>query len=208
MSDIKFSCPQCQQHIQAEQAYAGVEISCPACNTRMVVPGTPVTIPPPPTAVAGTACPSCGARLASGAVLCTQCGYNVRTGQRMPSRPVTGKPARRAAATPHGTDWFRTPYPYLAMFVAGMSVLFFFARNNQAALLAYLGVCVLYIFTVHIVMLVCAFRASIGQGFLCLCIPFYALYFVFKQSESSLLMAFYGVAMLLNFSLYGFKDLN
>jgi hypothetical protein len=173
----------------------------------MVVPGMPA-IPPPPTAVAATACPSCGAMLEQDAVLCTQCGYNVRTGQRMPSRPVTRKPTTRATATPQGTDWFRTPYPYLALFVAGMSLLFFFARNNEGALFAYLGVSLLYILTMHIVMLVCAFRASIGQGFLCLCIPFYALYFVFKQSESSLLMAFYGVAMLLNFSLYAFKDLN
>jgi len=126
----------------------------------------------------------------------------------MPTRPVTGKPAARAAATPHGTDWFRTPYPYLAMFVAGMAVLFFFARGNEAALFAYLGVSLLYVFVVHIVMLVCAFKASIGQGFLCLCIPIYAVYFVFKQSESSLLMAFYAVAILLNLSLYAFKDLN
>jgi hypothetical protein len=124
-----------------------------------------------------------------------------------PSRPVARKPAPRAAA-PQGTDWFRTPYPYLAMFVAGMSVLFFFARKNEASLFAYLGVSLLYILVVHIAMLVCAFRASIGQGFLCLCIPFYALYFVFKQSESNLLMAFYSVAMLLNFSLYAFKELD
>src|SRR5687768_12730950 len=199
MSDIKFSCPQCQQHIQAEPAYAGMEISCPACHARMMVPGRPVAIPPPPTAVAATACPSCGASLAPGAVLCTSCGYNVRTGQRMPSRPVAGKPAARAAAAaPQGTDWFRTPYPYLALSVAGMSVLFFVARSHQAALFAYLGVSVLYVFTVHIVMLVCAFRASIGQGFLCLCIPIYAVYFVFKQNESTTLMAFYAVAILLN----------
>jgi DNA-directed RNA polymerase subunit RPC12/RpoP len=207
MSDIKFSCPQCQQHIQAEQGYAGMEISCPACNARMVVPGRPVAIPPPPPAVAGTACPSCGARLAPGAMLCTSCGYNVRTGQRLPPRPVASKPAARPAAAPHGADWFRTPYPYLAMFVAGMSVLFFFARSNEAALLPYLGVSVLYVFTVHIVVLVCAFRASIGQGFLCLCIPIYAVYFVFKQSESSMLMAFYAVAILLELSLYAFKGL-
>jgi hypothetical protein len=56
-------------------------------------------------------------------------------------------------------------------------------------------------------MLVSAFRASIGQGFLCLCIPIYAVYFVFKQSENALLMAFYAVAILLNLSLYAFKGL-
>jgi hypothetical protein len=58
MSDIKFSCPQCQQHIQAEEGYAGMEISCPVCNARMLVPGTrpaPAQAPVPVLASAGSA---------------------------------------------------------------------------------------------------------------------------------------------------------
>ena len=57
MSDLKFSCPQCQQHIQCEENYAGTEITCPACSARMMVPGVART--PPPSA---NACPSCGLR--------------------------------------------------------------------------------------------------------------------------------------------------
>lgn len=54
MSDIRFACPRCQQHIQAETNYAGVEIACPSCHARMIVPGQPVAaatsaaIAPPP----------------------------------------------------------------------------------------------------------------------------------------------------------------
>src|SRR5437867_1326190 len=39
MSDIKFSCPSCQQRIQAEEGYAGMQINCPACNSPLTVPG-------------------------------------------------------------------------------------------------------------------------------------------------------------------------
>jgi len=53
MSDIRFACPRCQQHIQAETSYAGVEIACPSCHAKMIVPGQPVAaaavaaVPPP-----------------------------------------------------------------------------------------------------------------------------------------------------------------
>jgi DNA-directed RNA polymerase subunit RPC12/RpoP len=38
MSEIKFSCPHCEQHIQCETAYQGTEINCPSCGYRFVVP--------------------------------------------------------------------------------------------------------------------------------------------------------------------------
>ena len=37
MADIKFSCPHCQQHIQAESGYAGLQINCPACQGSLLV---------------------------------------------------------------------------------------------------------------------------------------------------------------------------
>src|SRR2546423_15529104 len=98
MSDLKFSCPTCQQHIQAGPEYAGVQISCPACAAPMMVPGSPISAvsaapvapgpayasppPPPPTPAAAAGCPSCGTPLPRGAVLCTRCGYNLATKKR------------------------------------------------------------------------------------------------------------------------------
>jgi hypothetical protein len=35
-----------------------------------------------------------------------------------------------------------------------------------------------------IIILVAAFKESVGQGFLCLCIPFYVFYFAFAKYES------------------------
>ena len=38
MSDLKFSCPSCAQHIQCDESYAGERIPCPNCATLVRVP--------------------------------------------------------------------------------------------------------------------------------------------------------------------------
>ena len=44
MSEFKFSCPQCGQHIQCDTLWSGRQINCPACQQPLVVPslGPPV----------------------------------------------------------------------------------------------------------------------------------------------------------------------
>jgi hypothetical protein len=41
MSEFKFSCPNCQQNIQATSEYSGLLINCPSCQTQMMVPAAP-----------------------------------------------------------------------------------------------------------------------------------------------------------------------
>jgi hypothetical protein len=57
MSDLKFSCPSCAQHIQCDESYAGERIPCPSCATLVRVPvDAPIVVKtPPPTAPASTA---------------------------------------------------------------------------------------------------------------------------------------------------------
>ena len=38
MSEIKFACPHCRQHIACDGAYSGERIACPSCATSLVVP--------------------------------------------------------------------------------------------------------------------------------------------------------------------------
>src|SRR3954447_4192904 len=38
MSDIKFACPSCAQHITCDAEYCDAVIDCPACGNGMVVP--------------------------------------------------------------------------------------------------------------------------------------------------------------------------
>ena len=58
MSTQKFACPNCSQHIEAGEEYAGLQINCPNCQCALVVPASPLRVslpavsaapsPPPP----------------------------------------------------------------------------------------------------------------------------------------------------------------
>jgi hypothetical protein len=41
MSEFKFTCPNCQQNIQATPEYSGLKINCPSCKSPLVVPPAP-----------------------------------------------------------------------------------------------------------------------------------------------------------------------
>ena len=219
MADIKFSCPHCQQHIQVDSSYGGTQIACPTCNGGLIIPGapaaptrvslrvsagtapaqTPTSVADPPSDSAASVCPSCSAALPRGAILCINCGYNLKTGQRM----VAGRPA--APGKPSGdqweTPWYKTAYPYVGLLIVALGLFYLLGRGNPAMMLAFVGTAVLYSLTVHIIVIVAAFRESAGTGFLTLCIPIYAIYFVFKVSDNDTLKILYGVAVLAELSL-------
>ena len=57
MAEFKFSCPLCNQHIQCDSDYSGMQINCPSCQKSIVVPQAPSAsagprlayeAPPPP----------------------------------------------------------------------------------------------------------------------------------------------------------------
>jgi hypothetical protein len=60
MSDLKFSCPSCAQHIQCDQSHAGEKLPCPSCaalvrvptNAEIVIKSAIPATPPPPTPIA------------------------------------------------------------------------------------------------------------------------------------------------------------
>ncbi len=131
-----------------------------------------------------------------GAILCTQCGYNKATGRK----PSVGAPGAAGKARAAARDeWYLKPYPYLGVLAVVLGVLYFLGRENPLMMLAFIGVVAIYYFAVWIVVLVVAFKDNVGTGFLTLCIPFYAIYFVFKVQESDTLKVLYGVAVLLGF---------
>jgi DNA-directed RNA polymerase subunit RPC12/RpoP len=219
MSDIKFSCPQCQQHIQCDEAsYGGREIACPACGTRLVVPGQaaapapapaaapPYAPPPQPAPAGGKVCPGCGSALPRGAVICTKCGFNLALGQRAQALP--GKAGAAAAArAPRPDKWFYNPNVWLGILLVFFGGLYALSRLNPVGLLVFIGVALLYFVAVQIWMLVAAFKDSVGTGFMSLCVPFYGIYFVYSKSESPMLKAFYTISILVQLSFYALKHL-
>ena len=48
MSEFKFFCPQCGQHILCDTGHSGSQINCPVCQKAIVVPQAPMAVPVPP----------------------------------------------------------------------------------------------------------------------------------------------------------------
>lgn len=104
------------------------------------------------------------------------------------------------------TPWYKTPYPYVGVLVLVLGLLYVFGRENPAIMLTLFGIAVLYVFITHLIVIVAAFRTSIGTGFLTLCIPFFGIYFVFKVNEDDTLKTLYGAALLINLILRFLPD--
>lgn len=56
----------------------------------------------------------------------------------------------------------------------------------------------LYLLGVGIAVLIAAFSESVGTGFLTMCVPFYAIYFVYVVNENSTLKVLFAGALVLN----------
>lgn len=194
MSAIKFSCPGCGQHIECDAGYAGTQVNCPACQAAMVVPGTPASAPAPTAATiraASTTCPTCHAALPAGAIICTSCGYNLRTGQRI--KPQTQAPVRvpKKATGGIGTgNWIAISL--LVVFGA----LFGLGFMNETMAAVFQVAAILFFLAIHIMVVIAAFQEGAGQGLMTLCIPCYALYFVYARSENPTLKMLYSLALL------------
>lgn len=147
-------------------------------------------------------CPSCGTPIPVDAVVCMGCGFNSDLGRRMgeaqyeeaPSasrttasgKQSTGRASSRstggAGFMSGGKEWLAGAIP-AAIFL----VLFLVAKSNPDTAIIFHGLQSLFGIGVGLCLLVTAFGESAGQGFLCLCVPFYALYFVYGRQESVLL---------------------
>ena len=175
----------------------------------MVVPGAPVAQtpvpaqapaqqtprPPPPPVPASGGCPSCGNPLPRGAVLCTHCGYNLATKQRIVAGRVVapGKPVVHADVQ---DPWYKTPFPYVLVLLAIFGTLFFLGKSNPPMMALLVGLLFVYFVVIHIIVTVFAFKESVGTGFLTLCFPIYGLYFVSSVSENQWLKTFYPIGYL------------
>jgi hypothetical protein len=69
MSDFKFNCPHCPQRLSADPRLVGVEVDCPSCSSRVVVPAPPSTestAPPSPDGSPSKVCPYCLTEIVDG----------------------------------------------------------------------------------------------------------------------------------------------
>jgi DNA-directed RNA polymerase subunit RPC12/RpoP len=102
MADIKFSCAHCGQHISCDEAWAGHEIQCPACQNKLIVPpAQPPASAPAPAINPPVSQPPSSSRpkLSAGA---TQVARSTVPGpsprrQSVPRPPKTGNPILKFA---------------------------------------------------------------------------------------------------------------
>ena len=106
---IELTCPACGQTLKLKEEAAGKRGRCPKCQAVITVPAgsaaqstedhgprpepappTPSSVTPPvpasparPAPLHQGTCPSCGGGLAPVAVICVNCGLNLRTGQKL-----------------------------------------------------------------------------------------------------------------------------
>lgn len=78
MADISFSCPSCQQNLEAPEEMGGEIVECPACSTPLTIPEAP-----PPALVREPECPSCRAPMEEEAVLCVKCGFHRKLNRKI-----------------------------------------------------------------------------------------------------------------------------
>lgn len=154
-------------------------------------------------------CPSCGRGLATDAVICTSCGYDRRTGQRIgvssapPTEPQPLRAGRAAIARKQGSgaDSGGAPFWQTAWFFGVASLVFFVgfyvaASRNTALAAAFQITQTIYSLAVSIWLLVVAFQESAAQGCLCLfTCGFYSLYYVFLRQENVHLKFAMGVSI-------------
>jgi hypothetical protein len=144
---------------------------------------------PPASATAN--CPSCGTPLSRGASIC-----NLSTGKR----PVAGRSGARRKLGGSGQS-STTPWIIVGILALLLGVGFYFGRGNTAIMLAVVIIANLYLLGVGIAVLIAAFSESVGTGFLTMCVPFYAFYFVYGVNENSTLKILFAGAVILNIGL-------
>src|SRR5436190_4231237 len=187
MSAIKFLCPSCSQHISCGPEYAGLTVNCPSCQTAMVVPGEPEA--PPPSA--GPTCPGCAAPMQLDAIICTACGFNLRTGKKIQPQVMNV-----ALPKPASSGMGMGNIIAIAVFVV-LAVLFGLAFTSDSMATIFQISAAVFVVIVHIMAVVSAFQDGAGTGVMTLfCFP-YAIYYVYARSDNPTLKVLYSIALLI-----------
>jgi len=115
---VSVQCP-CGKKLKAPASAVGRKAKCPNCGNVLVVAAPP---PPPPSAAAEeydplydladqaqasaaaepqvSVCPNCRSQMTVGAILCTGCGYDTRTGRTLSTTLASAAPATAAPSLP------------------------------------------------------------------------------------------------------------
>ncbi len=212
---IAVQCP-CGRSVAHNPSLAGKTVKCPGCGQPLGIPvrqqmdrvsgppqGTVTGIAPGKPAGglddlldeiglsdgSGDRCPNCRAEMPEDAVVCVQCGFNVRAGRKMDTkRPLTAKDrlaraSKRSRSGPKksGSAW-AMPLIVGGLFLVAVGIWPFYP---EASLRMVQVVSSIAMFVGAIWLVVIAFHVSPLEGLLCLVVPFYTLVFAIRHWELS-----------------------
>jgi len=167
-------------------------------------------------------CQSCGASLPEGAILCTACGFNLTTGERLAGvdeappviRPLAGAPSagvdagvgprkeRKTKAKRRTSDegggigeQLKRPFMFFVVPTIFFGVFVALAWSDEDIALWFTLVQSAFGFGIGVWTLVKAFQEGATTGLLCLCVPFYAIYFIYFVNDDPHLKALFGVSL-------------
>lgn len=140
-----------------------------------------------------TQCELCGELIPVDAVLCTSCGYNRKTGEKI---AVKKQRARSDWAADSG--FFITPVVAGIGLMVVFALLFFAGRTADPAALTLFALTGVLGLGVWIVVLIGAFQTSIGQGLLTFFVPLYIVWFVYGVQHSSYIKWLFGAILVGN----------
>ena len=82
---VRFHCPHCSKSLEATADDAGTDADCPSCGNpfRVPVPSRDSLTGWSQAVQLNPRCPSCGAEMGAGHVVCIQCGQNLQTGRKI-----------------------------------------------------------------------------------------------------------------------------
>ncbi len=172
--------------------------------------------------LSGAGCPACKQTLPQGAKLCVNCGFDLRTGRAIagatvsppvaqPVMPatVTGGYAGASSSVTSGARrkpkkgssggagaMLMSPVAVSIAVLLTFLALFWAARSSEATATVYLLSSGVFGLTISIWLLVVAFSESVGKGFMCLCIPFYGIYFALECQDNAYLKGLYCLVIL------------
>ncbi len=75
---IEFNCPRCGASLSLWDELAGRQGTCPECKQAITVPD--------PRLVVSMMCPHCEAEIPADAIICTSCGRDLKSGERLETR--------------------------------------------------------------------------------------------------------------------------
>jgi hypothetical protein len=162
-------------------------------------------VEPPKVRENQTPCPSCGKGVNEGHVLCTSCGFNLKTGERAlvsVLKPVELKDRTERNRSGGGGGLSGIPEWLIgaaALVLIGSLLFYAFTTEDVATLRIASSVHSLYAIVTIVSVLVLGFRDSVMTGVLLIvtcCL--YALYWVFFKCESAVVKWMYGAALILS----------